>query len=179
VSNLRRLIDRASKKKRPVPAVAPTRDYATGTPTAAIAGLATATRTARRSIDHDTVHESAEHEDEQELDGAGETITELGEIMEIIKTDAVWKDFAEEFGEDVVRAVVQAQDWARRGNDIVDSDGNVVDLKMVRRLLEEHMSGSRAHGQRAAGKGADKTSAKTDQAPAQSAAPAAAPAAKQ
>jgi hypothetical protein len=164
---LSRLVKKATKKKRPEPASSSTAASAAAGPTTPIAGLATATRAARRSIepdaDHEADHEATEHEDEQALGVADDTVTELGEILEIIKTNPVWKDFAEEFGEDVVRALIEAQNWARRGNDIIDSDGNVVDLKLVRRLLEEHVSGSRGHGSKAGGKGNDKAGAKTDQ----------------
>ena len=159
---VRRLVDKATKKKKRQPtASTSTRPGAAAAgSTTAIAGLANATRMSRRTIDHDTEHESAEHEsaeheDVSEPDSAVETVTDLAEVLEIIKTNAVWKDFAEEFGEDVVRAVIDAQGWARRGNDIVDSEGNPVDLKLVRQLLEDHANGAKAHGGRGGTKGAD------------------------
>jgi hypothetical protein len=148
----------ARKKQPALVATSTSAAVAAPAPATPIAGLATTRRALRLDAEHDT-EEETEHEDEQPLDAENATITDLTEIMEIIKTNAVWKDFAEEFGEDVVRAVIEAQAWERRGNDIVDADGQIVDLKLVRRLLEEHMSGSRAH---AGAKGDTATAGHTD-----------------
>ena len=127
---VRRLVEKATKKKKRQPTAS------TSTrPGRRLPGRDRDRRARHRDasvaapIDHDTdlesaEHGSAEHEDVSEPDSAVETVTELAEVIEIIKTNAVWKDFAEEFGEDVVRAVIEAQGWQRRGNDIVDSEGD-------------------------------------------------------
>jgi hypothetical protein len=83
----------------------------------------------------------------QLLDGKVDGVTaDPKKTYEVIKTNVVWRSFVEEFGEEEVMAVIEAQGWRAKDGKIVGKDNNEIDKKLVRRLLKQELGGGRRNG---------------------------------